>query len=259
MTLSDLLPDIVRIARGASRVILEYYDGRIAVDEKRDGSPVTAADRAAEDYIVPELRRLTPDVPVVAEESVHDGKVPEVGDGRFWLVDPLDGTKEFINRNGDFTVNIALVERRTPLLGVVMTPVDGTAWAGLVGPDGGAGTAWEEDAAGNRRAIRVRRPGPDGLTVVASRSHRSKELEDYIASLAQVKESVSRGSALKFCLVARGEADHYPRTSPTMEWDTAAGHALLLAAGGSMTAFDGTPFRYGKKDFLNGWFIATGG
>jgi 3'-phosphoadenosine 5'-phosphosulfate (PAPS) 3'-phosphatase len=115
MTLSDLLPDIVRIARGASRVILEYYDGRIAVDEKRDGSPVTAADRAAEDYIVPELRRLTPDVPVVAEESVHDGKVPEVGDGRFWLVDPLDGTKEFINRNGDFTVNIALIERRVPL------------------------------------------------------------------------------------------------------------------------------------------------
>lgn len=248
-----LLDRIVAIARDAGTVILPYYRADTAVDDKADGSPVTAADRAAEVVILAALKALTPEIPVVAEESAEAGRIPDVSGGRFWLVDPLDGTKEFINRRDDFTVNIGLIENGTPVLGVVLTPVDGMAWAGVVG-----GGAWEEDGAGNRRPIAVRRPDPAGVTVVASKSHRNPELEDYIATLT-VTESVSRGSALKFCLVARGEADIYPRTGPTMEWDTAAGHAVLLAAGGSLTTFDGKPFLYSKPDFRNGHFIARGG
>ena len=248
-----VLDRIAALAREAGRIILPYYDDDPVVASKYDGSPVTAADQAAEALIVPALRALTPDIPVVAEEAVAAGQIPDVSGGRFWLVDPLDGTKEFIQKRGDFTVNIGLVENGAPVLGVVHTPVDGMLWAGSVG-DG----AWEEDADGNRRPIAVRKADPAALTVVASKSHRNPELEAYIATLP-VRESVSRGSALKFCLVARGEADVYPRTGPTMEWDTAAGHALLLAAGGTLTAFDGTPFRYSKPDFRNGFFIARGG
>ncbi len=247
-----LLDAVVTIARAAGDVILPYYRADVTVDDKADGSPVTAADQAADALIVPALRTLTPAVPVVAEESVDAGHVPDVSGGRFWLVDPLDGTKEFINRRRDFTVNIGLIWDGTPVLGVVHTPVDGVVWAGATGHG-----AWEEDADGARTAIRVRSPGADGLTIVASRSHRNPELEAYIATLT-VKESVSRGSALKFCIVARGDADLYPRTGPTMEWDTAAGQAVLLAAGGSMTKFDGSPFDYAKPGFLNGQFIARG-
>jgi 3'(2'), 5'-bisphosphate nucleotidase len=248
-----LLERAVAIARDAGAVILPYYRTDTAVDGKDDGSAVTAADQAADALIVAALRALTPDIPVVAEESVAAGDVPDVSGGRFWLVDPLDGTKEFIHRRDDFTVNIGLIEAGAPVLGVVLTPVDGRAWAGIVG-----GGAWEEDGDGARTPIAVRAPDPAGLTVVASLSHRNPELESYIATLA-VRRSVSRGSALKFCLVARGEADIYPRTGPTMEWDTAAGHAVLLAAGGSMTTFDGQPFRYAKPEFRNGHFIARGG
>src|SRR3546814_4152166 len=178
---------------------------------------------------------LTPDIPVVAEESAAAGDVPDVSGGRFWLVDPLDGTKEFIHKRGDFTVNIGLIDAGRPVLGVVHTPVDGMVWAGRVG----AG-AWEEDAGGKRRPIAVRRADPTALTVVASKSHRNPELEAYIATMP-VARSVPRGSALKLRLVARGEADVYPRSGPTMEWDTAAGHAVLLAAGGTLTTFDGRP------------------
>lgn len=248
-----ILDRIVAIAREAGREILPHYESDGVIDSKYDGSPVTAADRAAEVIIVAALRRLTPDIPVVAEEAVAAGEVPDVSGGRFWLVDPLDGTKEFINKRGDFTVNIGLIDAGGPVLGVVHTPVDGMVWAGLVG----AG-AWEEDADGNRRPITVRTADPAALTVVASKSHRNPELEAYIATLP-VAQSVSRGSALKFCLVARGEADVYPRTGPTMEWDTAAGHAVLLAAGGTLTTFDGAPFLYSKPEFRNGHFIARGG
>lgn len=248
-----VLDRILAIAREAGRVIMPYYEGDPIVGGKYDGSPVTAADHAAEAVIVPALRALTPDIPVVAEESVAAGEVPDVSGGRFWLVDPLDGTKEFIQKRGDFTVNIGLIADGGPVLGVVHTPVDGLAWGGVVG-DG----AWEEDAGGTRRPIAVRRADPSGLTVVASKSHRNPELEAYIATLP-VAASVSRGSALKFCLVARGEADVYPRTGPTMEWDTAAGHAVLLAAGGTLSTFDGGPFLYSKPEFRNGHFIARGG
>ncbi|MDG2284391.1 MAG: 3'(2'),5'-bisphosphate nucleotidase CysQ, partial [Alphaproteobacteria bacterium] len=213
----------------------------------------TAADRAADAIIVPALRELTPDIPVVSEESVDAGDIPDVSGGTFWLVDPLDGTKEYINHNGDFTVNIGLIVDGAPKLGVLMTPVNGLAWAGSI-----EGGAFEEEADGTRRPISVRAPDPDALVVVASRSHRSPELEEYIAA-RPVAESISRGSALKFCLVARGEADLYPRTGPTMEWDTSAGHAILLSAGGSMEMFEGGEFRYGKEKFLNGWFVVRGG
>ena len=252
MTDKELLEGIVAIARRAGVVILDHYDGRIEVENKDDGSPVTAADRDADALIMAALTELAPDIPVISEESVDAGHIPDTSGGTFWLVDPLDGTKEYISRNGDFTVNIALMRDFEPTLGVIHTPVDGRITGGLVG-DG----AFEEDGEGNRQAVSVRKPGPDGMVVAASRSHRSQELEDYIATL-EVKDSISRGSALKFCLVARGEADIYPRTGPTMEWDTAAGHALLLAAGGSVERFEGGAFDYGKKGFLNGYFIARG-
>lgn len=252
MTDQARLDAVIAIARKAGDVIMEYYEGRIEVDEKSDGSPVTAADRAADAVIFPALRKLTPEIPVVSEESVDAGDIPDVSGGTFWLVDPLDGTKEYISRNGDFTVNIGLIVDNRPTLGVLMTPVNGLVWAGIVGEG-----AFEESSDGRRRPISVRTADPEALVVVASRSHRSPELEDYIAA-RPVKESISRGSALKFCLVARGEADLYPRTGPTMEWDTAAGHGVLLAAGGSMEMFEGGEFRYGKPDFRNGWFVVRG-
>ncbi|MBT5265259.1 MAG: 3'(2'),5'-bisphosphate nucleotidase CysQ [Rhodospirillaceae bacterium] len=250
---SQYLDPAIAIARRAGELILRYYADEIAVDEKTDGSPVTAADRAAEVLIEAALLEIAPEIPIVAEEAVSAGRIPDTSGGTYWLVDPLDGTKEFINRNGDFTVNLGLMVDHEPVLGVMHTPVDGMAWAGVVGHG-----AFEEDGDGDRRMIQVREPSEDGLVVVASRSHRSPELEAYIADL-DVTDSISRGSALKFCLVARGEADIYPRLGPTMEWDTAAGHAILLAAGGSMTNPDGSPFRYNKPKFLNGHFIVKGG
>ncbi|WP_193181868.1 3'(2'),5'-bisphosphate nucleotidase CysQ [Nisaea sediminum] len=254
MDKQSLLNEIILIAREASTLILKYYEGEIAVDDKADGSPVTAADRAADKLIVAGLKKLTPEIPIISEEGFAAGANPDISGGTYWLVDPLDGTKEFIKRNGDFTVNIALLEDFEPVLGVVLTPVTGLASAGVVG-DG----AFDEEADGSRRTISARQADPKQITVVASRSHRSPELEAYLAELKPAEE-ISRGSALKFCLVARGEADLYPRVGPTSEWDTAAGQAVLMAAGGSMTSFDGTPFRYGKADerFLNGMFIAKG-
>lgn len=249
---TTLLDEICRIARAAGEVILPFYKTEFGVEMKGDGSPVTEADKAADALIVPRLEALTPDIPVISEERVENSEKPDLSAGTFWLVDPLDGTKEFIHKRGDFTVNIGLIENGAPKMGVVLTPVDGRLAAGLVGE-----VAFEEEADGSRTSIQVREAGEDGLTIVASMSHRNPELEAYIGT-QKVKQSISRGSALKFCLVARGEADLYPRTGPTMEWDTAAGHAVLLAAGGTLTDFDGGPFLYNKDGFLNGKFIARG-
>jgi 3'(2'), 5'-bisphosphate nucleotidase len=251
MSYSSITGDIVDIALGAGRIIMEHYNNDISFMEKRDGSPVTAADQAAEDYIIPALKKLTPEIPIVAEESVANGKIPDISGGTFWLVDPLDGTKEFINRNGDFTVNIGLIEHGVPTLGVVSTPTNAFVWAGT-----------REEGAfkyqnGTQQIINVKVPDKNHLIVVASRSHRSPELEEYISTL-NVKTSISRGSSLKFCLIAEGEADIYPRTGPTMEWDTAAGHAVLIAAGGRMENFNGENFQYAKPNFKNSWFIAYG-
>jgi 3'(2'), 5'-bisphosphate nucleotidase len=241
----------VALAERAGALILEHYRGEIAVRAKADASPVTVADEAAEAVILEGLAALTPEIPVVAEETVAAGRVPEVGAGRFWLVDPLDGTKEFLSRNGEFTVNIALIEGGEPVLGVVFAPALGKVWWGARG----AG-AWLRDAAGERPIAARPRPA-SGLVAVASRSHSDPETEAFLDEMG-VAERISAGSSLKFCLVAEGRADVYPRFGRTMEWDTAAGHAVLSAAGGRVTTRDGAPFTYRKPGFENPAFIACG-
>ena len=250
--LDRLLPEIVALADRAGAVILEHYHGDVAVRAKADASPVTAADEAAEAVILARLAELAPDIPTVAEETVAAGHVPDIDDGPFWLVDPLDGTKEFLSRNGEFTVNIALVEARAPVLGVVLAPARGQAWWGARGKG-----AVARDAAGRTRAIAVREPPPGGLVAIASRSHRDAETQAFLDQ-AGVAECISAGSSLKFCLIAESKADLYPRFGRTMEWDTAAGHAVLAAAGGRVTTRDGAPFLYRKPGFENPPFIARG-
>jgi 3'(2'), 5'-bisphosphate nucleotidase len=251
--LDRLLPEIVALADRAGAVILEHYHGDVAVRAKADASPVTAADEAAEAVILAHLAKLTPAIPVVAEETVAAGHVPEIDDGPFWLVDPLDGTKEFLSRNGEFTVNIALIEGREPILGVVLAPARDQAWWGARGKG-----ATARDADGGTRAISVRRPPAGGLVAIASRSHRDAETQGFLDQ-AGVGNCISAGSSLKFCLVAEGKADLYPRFGRTMEWDVAAGHAVLAAAGGRVTTRDGAPFLYRKPGFENPAFIARGG
>ena len=250
--LSDpgLLNAVADIARQAGALILEVYATDFAVRGKSDTSPVTEADERAEQLIVPALCALDPAVPVVAEEAVAAGDSPAVGDW-FWLVDPLDGTREFINRNGEFTVNIALVHRGRPVLGVVLAPALGRLFAGAAGQ----GAILEE--AGERRAIRCRPVPEAGLTVVASRSHGDAAALDAFLAGRRVAALANAGSSLKLCLVAAGEADLYPRLGRTMEWDIAAGHAVLAAAGGQVSTLDGEPLRYGKPGFENPHFVAS--
>ena len=225
------------------------------VTSKADESPVTAADHAAEAILLDAIQALAPDTPIVAEEEVAAGRTPDVG-RRFFLVDPLDGTREFVRGGTDYTVNVGLVEDGEAVLGVVYAPALGRLFAGEAG--GGAflaeGTVPGE--VGARRPIRVRAPG-ERLTVTASKSHGTSGTERYLATLP-VGERLVTGSSLKLGLLAAGEADLYPRVGPTMEWDTAAGHAVLSAAGGRMLAPDGSPFRYGKPGFRNTAFVATG-
>ncbi|GAB4234331.1 MAG: 3'(2'),5'-bisphosphate nucleotidase CysQ [Kiloniellaceae bacterium] len=260
----DILAVLRLIAERAGKVILAYYVEAedIEVREKDDASPVTEADEAAETFILGALNTLTPEIPVVAEEAMAAGEEPDVSGGRFWLVDPLDGTKEFINRNGEFTVNIALIEDGQPVAGVVHAPAMAMTWAGVCGEDA------EGNKAGGRAVyaetdkplmdIRAREIPDEGAVVVASRRHGSgQELDDFLAKY-KVADKVSAGSSLKFCLVASGRADLYPRFGRTMEWDTAAGHAVLLAAGGQVYALDGEPLEYGKPGFENPHFYAVG-
>jgi 3'(2'), 5'-bisphosphate nucleotidase len=248
--LSDLLPDIVALADRAGAVIMEHYRGEVEVKTKADASPVTAADEAGEAVILEGLATLTPAIPVVAEEKVAAGDIPDLDAGPFWLVDPLDGTKEFISKNGEFTVNIALIGNEGPVLGVVLAPARERAWWGLLG----AG-AYVRDADGQATPIQVRTAPARGLTAVASRSHSDAATEAFLDKVGAT-ERMSAGSSLKFCLVAEGKADIYPRFGPTMEWDVAAGHAVLVAAGGHVTTLDGAPFVYRKPDFRNSGFIA---
>ncbi len=251
MTRPELLESLLPVARAAGEEILQVYATEFEVRDKDDASPVTEADERAEALILPELAALTPDVPIVSEEAAAAGALPEAG-SRFWLVDPLDGTKEFVSRNGEFTVNIALVEDGRPVLGVVLCPALGRLYAGAV--DHGA---FAEDEAG-RRAIACRRPPADGLTIVSSRSHGDADaLAEFLAG-RPVASSVPAGSSLKFCLVAAGEADLYPRLGRTMEWDTAAGHAVVSAAGGRVSAVSGGELGYGKPGFENPHFVAQG-
>jgi 3'(2'), 5'-bisphosphate nucleotidase len=261
--LSPLCTLLAGIAHDAGQVILRHYAAGVTVRAKADSSPVTLADEDAERLIENRLRGAAPGVPIIAEEAMAAGRRPEHG-RRFFLVDPLDGTKEFLQRNGEFTVNIALVEDGAPICGVVHAPALGRAFAG--DRSGGVDRAYEIaapegaplDLAGTRR-IRARRPDANGLVAVVSRSHRDSKTEEYLAHY-NIREMRAAGSSLKFCLLATGDADLYPRHGRTMEWDTAAGHAVLAAAGGSVTELDGSPFRYGKadSDFANPSFVARG-
>ncbi len=249
----DLLDGIRDLARRAGDVILDVYRSDFEVRRKDDASPVTEADEAAERLIVPALRALTPGVPVIAEEEAAAGRIESLSGDYFWLVDPLDGTKEFVARNDEFTVNIALIRARRPVLGVVYAPVLDAMYAGA-----GRQTASLETAGRARRAISARAVPETGAVMVSSRSHGDADsLAEMTASLHVAAHRIA-GSSLKFCLVAAGEADIYPRYGPTNEWDTAAGHAVLAAAGGSVRTLDGEDLLYGKESFLNPRFIARG-
>jgi 3'(2'), 5'-bisphosphate nucleotidase len=277
----DLLAALTLIAERAGKEILAYYvaagEGEgPEVREKADSTPVTEADEAAEAFILEALAKLTPEIPVVSEEAASAGHLPDVSGGRFWLVDPLDGTREFLSRNGEFTVNIALVEDGRPVAGVVHAPALAMTWSGAQagvgagavkgGAAGGPAVAQYSETDKETMAIRVREIPGDGATVVASRRHGSGDLLDDFLKDYAVKDLVSAGSSLKFCLVASGRADLYPRFGRTMEWDTAAGHAVLLAAGGSVETVaggnvattPGTPLAYGKPGFENPFFVAKG-
>jgi 3'(2'), 5'-bisphosphate nucleotidase len=245
------LADAAAMEAGAA--ILRVYAGDFTVEQKADASPVTLADQLAEAVVLAKLGAATPEIPVIAEERAAKHGLPGAAPPLFWLVDPLDGTKEFIKRNGEFTVNIALVERGRTVLGVVHVPAQGVTYAAS-----GAGTATRRRGNGPAepiaaRAAPVRRP-----ILVHSRSHADEQrIAQYVAALPE-PECRAAGSSVKFCLIAAGEADLYPRFGPTMEWDTGAAQAVLEAAGGSVTTLDGAPLRYGKPGFINPDFIARG-
>ncbi|RCK50252.1 3'-5'-bisphosphate nucleotidase [Thalassospira profundimaris] len=245
---------LIEIARRAGAAIMEIYKTEFEVRSKDDASPVTEADEAAEAIILPGLRALTPDVKIVSEESVAAGNVPDVSAETdfFWLVDPLDGTKEFIKRNGEFTVNIALIAQGVPVMGVVYAPAIEKLYFG--GPDGAR--LIENDLEPKITDISVRDIPDAGVVVVGSRSHGDPEAMKAFLGDLKVQEMRPAGSSLKLCLVAQGEADLYPRLGRTMEWDIGAGHAVLAAAGGVVENLDGSPFVYGKDGFANPFFIA---
>lgn len=261
MDLRNLTESLVAITEEAGRAILAIYGTDFEARSKDDSSPVTEADEKAEAIILERLADLGTGIPVVAEESVAAGRVPDISGGRFFLVDPLDGTKEFISRNGEFTVNIALIENGVPVAGAVHLPaLDQSYWGH------GEGNAFRRMGASAPEAIRVRHADHDGLVVVASRSHRDSATDDYLKDFP-VLELVSAGSSLKLCRVAEGQADMYPRLGRTMEWDIAAGHAVLAAAGGLVQVIAGgdvagdvgRPLSYGKPGFENPFFVARGG
>ena len=254
---SRLLEDLLPVAQAAGREILRVYENpHLAVRHKDDGSPVTEADVRAEAIILAGLTALTPGWRIISEEAASrsDPSAPDstAVNQPYWLVDPLDGTAEFVQRNGEFTVNIALIEQRRPVLGVVLAPVAGDLYAGLVGRG-----AFAEDA-GARRPIACRAVPPQGETVVSSRSHGDAAALARWLQGRRVAGQAQAGSSLKFCLLASGRADVYPRFGPTMEWDTAAGHAVLLAAGGEVTDLEGQPLCYGKPGLRNPHFVARG-
>ncbi|MGH9875701.1 MAG: 3'(2'),5'-bisphosphate nucleotidase CysQ [Pyrinomonadaceae bacterium] len=250
---SPSMQRLIALARAAGSAIMAIYATDFTSKTKNDLSPVTEADEAAERIILAGLAKLHPAIPVISEEAATAGRIPLVAD-HFFLVDPLDGTKEFISRNGEFTVNIAEIKQGVPVAGVVYAPaLSHLFW-------GENNTAAQSSGAGEWKPLRVRPLPTDGATVVASRSHRDAATDEYLSKI-KVKSLCSAGSSLKFCLVAAGEADLYPRFGRTMEWDTAAGHAVLLAAGGKVLTTDGNPLVYGKRQggYANPGFIASSG
>jgi len=253
MTESDLgafAEAISEIAVEAGKAILEIYVQDFEITQKEDASPLTQADLASHRIICDALNRLTPNIPVLSEESADIEYDIRADWQQYWLVDPLDGTREFIDRNGEFTVNIALIRNHSPVLGVVHVPVTGTTYTGLVGK-----WASKHSQDGSMEHIRIRKPCADPPVVVGSRSHANPRLAGFLAGIGE-HELVNMGSSLKFCLLAEGKADFYPRLGPTSEWDTAAAHAVVLAAGGKIITLDGKPLRYNlKKSLLNPEFL----
>ena len=255
--LPALCNQIRRVAIEAGELTLDYFDesGYQGVDAKDDGSPVTLADQKAEELIEKALKEITPDLEIVGEEAAEAGHRPVTENLEyFWLVDPLDGTKEFISGSGDYTVNIGLIHNGKPVLGVVYAPYHGELYAAH-----GEGTAirWTEES-NKDKLIRVRKVPSEGLTIVSSKSFGSGDkLESFLANY-KVRKSIKRGSSLKICSIASGKADMYPRFGPTCEWDTAAAHAILTSAGGLLTDINGVELTYGGTDpkFLNPEFIA---
>ena len=254
---SRLHADLIDIARRAGAEIMKVYATDFDVETKSDSSPVTEADLRAHAVIVDGLQRLSPVYPILSEESSPPDFETRRTWSRYWLVDPLDGTKEFVGRNGEFTVNIALIDGHRPVLGVVGVPTQDTVFVG----DVVAEEAYKE-AGHVRERLATRRFAGGALTVVASRSHGGDRLERYLDAVAHALGPVARrpvGSSLKLCLLAEGEADFYPRLGPTSEWDIAAAHAVLAAAGGAVRRFDGQPLEYNTKaSFLNPEFMAVG-
>jgi 3'(2'), 5'-bisphosphate nucleotidase len=252
--LNDInISNICALAKKAGKAILQVYNGEIAVEIKDDNSPLTAADKASHEIIAAGLKALTPDIPMLSEEGRDIPYEERKNWERFWLVDPLDGTKEFIKRNGEFTVNIALIEGNAPVFGVVYVPVQDKMYVGIVGEG-----AFLQEGDGESRKIQVRKPDSEaGLTVVMSRSHPSPELQEYLKDI-KVAEALPVGSSLKLCAVAEGKADLYPRLGPTIEWDTGAGQAVVQAAGGTVVTFEGKPLPYNKENLLNPYFIVRG-
>ena len=249
-----LLPGLLAACNRAAEAILEIY-GRedFEVSEKGDASPLTVADTASHDILIEELARLTPDIPVLSEESAEIDPDERLGWKRLWVVDPLDGTREFIKRNGEFTINVALVENHRPVIGVIAVPVSATVYTGIVGQEARRWTACNSST-----VISTRRPPADPPVVLGSRSHANPRTEAYFEMIGP-HERLSRGSALKFCSVAAGDADLYPRLGPTSEWDTAAGEAIVTAAGGRVWLPDGRPMLYNARPTtLNGDFLVSG-
>lgn len=249
--LARLLDDLADAAREAGEAILTVVRRGFEVEAKHDASPVTEADRAAELVILAALAKAAPGVPVIAEEEVAAGRIP-AHDDIFFLVDPLDGTKEFVRGGDDYTVNIGLVIGGLPQVGAVFAPATARLHGGIAGEG-----AWLDEG-GGREIVRVRPRGSE-IAAVASKSHLNQATVDYLEAAVGTCNRVSIGSSLKFCIVAEGKADIYPRLSPTSEWDTAAGHAVLLGAGGRVDGPNGEPLRYGKPAFLNRAFVATSG
>ena len=256
--LQDWIPSLLRACEQASDAILEVYQRTdFEVEQKSDHSPLTAADMASHRLLTAALKQLTPDIPVLSEESAEITYAERRFWPRLWVVDPLDGTREFIKRNGEFTINIALVENHQAVLGVIAVPIEATAYAGI--PGHGA-QRWRDYH--RAESIRTRTPRPHQPTILGSRSHGNAAVDAYFKQLDQQigrYHRIGAGSALKFCRVAEGQADFYPRLGPTSEWDTAAGQALVEAAGGRVWLADGRPMMYNAREsLLNDSFLVAG-
>lgn len=250
----QLIEPVLEISRQASAAILEVYNSEFGVERKDDNSPLTAADMASHRTICAQLKKLTPGIPILSEESVSIPYEERRQWQTYWLVDPLDGTKEFVKRNGEFTVNIALIHEHHPVLGVVHIPVTDIGYTASQGQG-----AWKHEPAKAPVQIQTRQTDADHITIAGSRSHANEQQQRFFQSLGPNTETVNRGSSLKFCLIAEGSVDLYARFGPTSEWDTAAAHCLVKEAGGEVTDMSFNPLTYNAREsILNPYFLVIG-